>query len=57
MKGTNRTAEDGEALRDLGYRMTPQRQLILTALEEGNDHISAEDIHARVCVQYPHVNI
>ena len=57
MKGINRTAEGGEALRDLGYRLTPQRQLILTALEEGNDHISAEDIHARVCVQYPHVNI
>ncbi len=53
----NRSEETGEALRELGYRLTPQRQLILTALQESNDHISAEDIHARVCVEYPHVNI
>ncbi|MDR9459195.1 MAG: Fur family transcriptional regulator [Dehalococcoidia bacterium] len=57
MKGINRTIEAGEALRDLGYRLTPQRQLILTAIQEGDDHISAEDIHARVCAKYPHVNI
>lgn len=57
MKGLNRSEETGEALRELGYRLTPQRQLILIALQESNDHISAEDIHARVCVEYPHVNI
>jgi len=57
MKGINHTAEAGEALRDLGYRLTPQRQLILTAIQESDDHISAEEIHAQVCTKYPHVNI
>jgi len=57
MKGINRTTEAGEALRDLGYRLTPQRQLILTAIQEGDDHISAEEIHTQVCTKYPHVNI
>jgi Fur family ferric uptake transcriptional regulator len=57
MKELNRSEETGEALRDLGYRLTPQRQLILTALQEGNDHISAEEIHARILDKYPHVNI
>jgi len=57
MKGLKRYKEVGEALRELGYRMTPQRQLILTALQQSDDHISAEDIHAQVCTKYPHVNI
>jgi len=49
--------EAKEALRELGYRLTPQRQLILTTLQESDDHISAEEIHTRVCAKYPHVNI
>lgn len=57
MKGLKRSKEAGEALRELGYRLTPQRQLILTALQESDDHISAEEIHAQVRVKYPHVNI
>ena len=52
-----RFKEASEALRELGYRLTPQRMLILTALQQSNDHISAEEIHARVCANYPHVNI
>ena len=46
-----------EELQELGYRLTPQRQLILTAIHESDDHISAEEIHARVCAQYPHINV
>jgi Fur family ferric uptake transcriptional regulator len=57
MKGLNRPKEAGEALREQGYRMTPQRQLILAALQESDDHVSAEDIHAHVCAIYPQVNI
>ncbi|KPJ52460.1 MAG: Fur family transcriptional regulator [Dehalococcoidia bacterium DG_18] len=57
MKGLKRSKEVGEAFRELGYRLTPQRQLILTALQQSDDHISAEDIHARVCIKYPQVNI
>ena len=57
MKGLNRPKETGEALREQGYRITPQRQLILAALQQSNDHISAEEIHARILDKYPHVNI
>jgi len=32
MKGLNQPKEAGEALREQGYRMTPQRQLVLAAL-------------------------
>jgi hypothetical protein len=34
LKELNRPKDAGEALREHGYRMTPQRQLILTALCE-----------------------
>ncbi len=57
MKGLNRPNYAGEALREQGYRITPQRQLILAALQQSNDHISAEEIHARILDKYPHVNI
>jgi len=57
MKRLKRSKEVGEALRELGYRLTPQRQLILNALQQSDDHISAEDIHAQVCAKYPQVNI
>ena len=40
-----------------GYRMTPQRMMILSAMESSRDHISAEDIYAQVVAKYPHVNI
>jgi Fur family ferric uptake transcriptional regulator len=40
-----------------GYRMTPQRMMILEAVEAADDHISAEEIYTRVCNRYPHLNI
>jgi len=49
--------EASESLRELGYRLTPQRMLILTALQQSNDHVSAEEIHVQVRAKYPHVNI
>jgi len=58
MKGRAKRAEEAsDALRELGYRLTPQRMLILAALQASEDHISAEEIYAQVCAQYPHVNI
>jgi len=57
MKELNQSKYAGEALREQGYRMTPQRQLIMAALQQSNDHISAEEIHARILDKYPHVNI
>lgn len=40
-----------------GYRLTPQRLMILDAVDKADDHISAEDIYTQVCGQYPNLNI
>lgn len=44
-------------LREKGYRLTPQRLMILQAIESSRDHISAEEIYAQVAAKYPDVNI
>ena len=47
----------GRKLSELGYRLTPQRIMILRAVAEADSHISAEEIYAQVRARYPHVNI
>ena len=37
--------------------MTPQRLMIVSAIENSNDHISAEEIYSQVVDKYPNVNI
>ena len=52
--------QEGDLLSQLseqGYRLTPQRMLVLSAIANSEHHISAEEIHARVVAKYPHVNI
>ena len=44
-------------LRERGYRLTPQRVMILSAIEDSNHHVSAEEIYAQVAAKYPQVNI
>jgi Fur family ferric uptake transcriptional regulator len=44
-------------LSEKGYRLTPQRLMILSAIEGSHDHISAEEIYAQVASRYPNVNI
>jgi len=44
-------------LSEQGYRLTPQRMMVLAAIEDSDDHISAEEIYAQVITKYPHVNI
>lgn len=44
-------------LSEKGYRLTPQRLMILSAIEGSSDHISAEEIYAQVAAKYPNVNI
>ena len=44
-------------LSEQGYRLTPQRIMILSAIENSDDHISAEEIYAQVTTKYPNVNI
>ena len=46
-----------DRLREKGHRLTPQRLMIVSAIEGSRDHISAEEIHAQVATKYPHVNI
>ncbi len=47
----------GHKLSRLGYRLTPQRLMILRAVEEADSHISAEEIYAQVRARYPQMNI
>ena len=44
-------------LGEKGYRLTPQRVMVLTAIEKSSNHISAEEIYAQVIDKYPNVNI
>ncbi|UCH87318.1 MAG: transcriptional repressor [Dehalococcoidia bacterium] len=46
-----------ESLRQEGYRLTPQRIMILDIINDSMSHISAEEIHRKVQEQYPFVNI
>jgi Fur family transcriptional regulator, ferric uptake regulator len=46
-----------DQLAEAGYRMTPQRSMIITAIENSTNHISAEEIYASVVTKYSHVNI
>ena len=44
-------------LREKGYRLTPQRMMVLSAIENSANHISAEEVYAQVVSRYPGVNI
>ncbi len=44
-------------LQQRGYRLTPQRLLVLNVIEGSNSHISAEEIYTQVRAKYPMVNI
>ncbi len=46
-----------QTLKERGHRLTPQRQLILEAVEGADGHVSAESVHAKVAAQFPQVNI
>ncbi|RPJ37161.1 MAG: transcriptional repressor [Chloroflexi bacterium] len=44
-------------LTDRGYRLTPQRLMVVKAVEDAENHISAEEIYAQVSAYYPQMNI
>jgi Fur family ferric uptake transcriptional regulator len=44
-------------LSEKGYRLTPQRMMVMSAIENSDHHISAEEIYAKVVAKYPHLNI
>ncbi|MBI3732308.1 MAG: transcriptional repressor [Chloroflexi bacterium] len=45
-----------ELLRKHGRRVTPQRAMILTAIEAHDAHVTAEQIYERVRAAHPYVN-
>lgn len=45
------------ALRERGYRLTVQRELILDAFESLSGHVTAEDVYALVRESFPQVNV
>ena len=45
-----------QTLKEKGYRLTPQRQLILETIHQTDGHITAEDIYHRVRVGCPRAN-
>lgn len=45
------------ALQERGYRLTPQRLMILEAVERSPNHASAEEIYDQVRAKYPYINI
>ena len=44
-------------LTEQGYRLTPQRMMIISAINNSDHHISAEEIYAQAVARYPNVNI
>ena len=55
--GANSGRSLTQALRERGYRLTPQRLMVVEAIESSDDHISAEEIHSRAHATYPYLNI
>jgi len=53
----NQPKDISHQLSELGYRLTPQRMMIVSAIENSDNHISAEEIYTQVVAKYPHVNI
>lgn len=41
----------------MGYRLTPQRMMVVEALHSADKHVSAEEIFAQVQARYPYANI
>lgn len=48
---------NNETFRRQGHRLTPQRQMVLTVIEQASEHLSAEDICQRVQERYPFVSL
>lgn len=53
---TQPTDDYSTLIRQHGFRVTPQRQLIMDAISEGDGHSTPEEIYKRVYVKAPAVN-
>ncbi|MFN8487340.1 MAG: Fur family transcriptional regulator [Caldilineaceae bacterium] len=54
---THHTSDYLTLLRDRGFRVTPQRQMILDAICESGGHTTPEEIYERVHAKAPAVNL
>ncbi len=50
-------SETEVTLRGLGYRLTPQRLMIVEAVLGSDEHVFADEIFQTVRHRYPHINI
>jgi Fur family transcriptional regulator, ferric uptake regulator len=57
MANASSRADLMEALRSQGLRVTSQRRLVLEALQDADDHVSAEEIFDRIHANSPQINI
>ncbi len=46
-----------DTLRSRGYRITPQREMIIEAIAHAGSHVDAEDVYARIRQRTSSVNI
>ncbi len=46
-----------QALRNQGYRITPQREMIIETLAHGDQHVSAEDVYQQVLQRSKAINL
>lgn len=50
-------AEALEALKETGYRLTPQRVMILSAIGEKRGHLGVDEIYEQVREVYPYIDM
>jgi Fur family ferric uptake transcriptional regulator len=50
-------SDDAATLRQQGYRLTPQRLMVLEVVKSSGKHLTAEDVHAAILPHHPYVNI
>ena len=46
-----------KSLRDQGYRLTPQRLLVLSIVAEGGGHMGVDEVFRRAKEAYPYMDI
>jgi Fur family ferric uptake transcriptional regulator len=46
-----------QIIRKKGHRLTPQRMLVIEALHNADNHISAEELYEQLHSRYPYANI
>lgn len=49
--------DDAARLRKKGYRLTPQRLVVLEVIQRAGGHLTAEAVHAAIVGTHPYINI